>query len=52
MKFKPCKGATDSIDSTLLPMAESCLHTTVDDVSVSLAFAKKMMSYEEKESLF
>lgn len=49
MTIKPWKGATDSIDSTLLPMAESFRHTAVEVVSVILASAKDRMACEGKE---
>lgn len=46
MTGKPWKGATDSMDSTLLPIAESLRHTAVDVVSMILAFAKDRMACE------
>lgn len=49
MPVKPWKGATDSIDSTLLPMAESFRHTAVDVVSVILASARDRMACEAKK---
>lgn len=44
---KPWKGATDSMDSTLLPMAESFRHTDLDVVSVILASARDRITCEE-----